>query len=174
MQAGATAGHVSCGAARRRWRSPAFRPAISPLPRAPRASAGWILQALASVLSAANATRPLQIRVDHQPETVDFPIVTLDEPDLLAPKFHISREAGSRGSTPATPCPVTRSSALRPAVSKVGHRPISRRSQAAVDEDALRFDSSHCWIWLRGAAPTFWATGCPSLNSSIVGIPRTP
>src|SRR3954471_1780260 len=23
---------------------------------------------------------PLQVRVDHQPETVDFPIVTLDEP----------------------------------------------------------------------------------------------
>jgi hypothetical protein len=32
---------------------------------------------------------PLQIRVDHQPETVDFPIVTLDAPDTVAPEFHI-------------------------------------------------------------------------------------
>ena len=32
---------------------------------------------------------PLQVMVDHQPETVDFPIVTLDEPDRVAPEFHI-------------------------------------------------------------------------------------
>jgi hypothetical protein len=32
---------------------------------------------------------PLQVRVDHQPETVDFPIVTLDEPDGIRPEFHI-------------------------------------------------------------------------------------
>jgi hypothetical protein len=32
---------------------------------------------------------PLQIRVDHQPETIDFPIVTLDEPTSLSPGFHI-------------------------------------------------------------------------------------
>jgi hypothetical protein len=31
----------------------------------------------------------LLVRVDHQPETVDFPVVTLDEPDSLAPGFHI-------------------------------------------------------------------------------------
>lgn len=37
-----------------------------------------------------------------------------------------------------------------------------------------RLPSSHCWIWLRGAAPTFCAIGWPSLNSSIVGMPRTP
>jgi hypothetical protein len=32
---------------------------------------------------------PLRVAVDHQPETVDFPIVTLDEPDDVRPEFHI-------------------------------------------------------------------------------------
>jgi hypothetical protein len=32
---------------------------------------------------------PLQVRVDHQPETVDFPLVTLDEPEAIKPEFHI-------------------------------------------------------------------------------------
>ena len=32
---------------------------------------------------------PLQVRVIHQPETVDLPVVTLDDPDALAPEFHI-------------------------------------------------------------------------------------
>ena len=32
---------------------------------------------------------PLTIRVDHQPETVDFPIATLDAPEAVAPGFHI-------------------------------------------------------------------------------------
>jgi hypothetical protein len=32
---------------------------------------------------------PLQVQVDHQPETIDFPIATLDEPDTIAPEFHI-------------------------------------------------------------------------------------
>ena len=32
---------------------------------------------------------PLQVRVDHQPETVDFPVATLDAPDAIAPEFHI-------------------------------------------------------------------------------------
>jgi hypothetical protein len=32
---------------------------------------------------------PLQVRVDHQPETVDFPIATLDDPDSIEPAFHI-------------------------------------------------------------------------------------
>ena len=36
-----------------------------------------------------NCGSPLQVRVDHQPETVDFPIVSLDEPDAVAPEFHI-------------------------------------------------------------------------------------
>ena len=31
----------------------------------------------------------LQVRVDHQPETVDFPVATLDDPDAAAPEFHI-------------------------------------------------------------------------------------
>ena len=32
---------------------------------------------------------PLQVRVAHQPETVDFPIATLDDPGAVAPEFHI-------------------------------------------------------------------------------------
>ena len=32
---------------------------------------------------------PLYVRVDHQPDTVDFSIVTLDDPNAVAPEFHI-------------------------------------------------------------------------------------
>ena len=32
---------------------------------------------------------PLLVAVDHQPETVDFPIAALDDPDVVAPGFHI-------------------------------------------------------------------------------------
>ena len=32
---------------------------------------------------------PLLMKVDHQPETVDFSVATLDEPEAIAPGFHI-------------------------------------------------------------------------------------
>ncbi|WP_129792491.1 GFA family protein [Sphingosinicella sp. CPCC 101087] len=32
---------------------------------------------------------PILMRVDHQPETVDFSIATLDDPDAVPPGFHI-------------------------------------------------------------------------------------
>lgn len=32
---------------------------------------------------------PLYVHVDHQPDTVDFSIVTLDDPGTIAPEFHI-------------------------------------------------------------------------------------
>ena len=32
---------------------------------------------------------PLQMQVTHQPETIDFPIVTLDDPEAVRPEFHI-------------------------------------------------------------------------------------
>ena len=32
---------------------------------------------------------PFTMKVNHQPETVDFSIATLDEPDRVAPDFHI-------------------------------------------------------------------------------------
>ena len=32
---------------------------------------------------------PFLMQVNHQPETVDFSVTTLDEPDLLVPGFHI-------------------------------------------------------------------------------------
>jgi hypothetical protein len=31
----------------------------------------------------------LTMRVDHQPETVDFTVITLDEPGKIPPEFHI-------------------------------------------------------------------------------------
>ena len=32
---------------------------------------------------------PLRVQVAHQPETIDFPIVTLDQPNGVRPEFHI-------------------------------------------------------------------------------------
>lgn len=32
---------------------------------------------------------PLKVEVDHQPETVDFPVMTLDDPESVPPEFHI-------------------------------------------------------------------------------------
>jgi hypothetical protein len=32
---------------------------------------------------------PLLMRVDHQPETADFSVATLDQPESIAPGFHI-------------------------------------------------------------------------------------
>jgi hypothetical protein len=32
---------------------------------------------------------PIAMRVDHQPDTIDFSIATLDRPELVAPGFHI-------------------------------------------------------------------------------------
>ena len=34
---------------------------------------------------------PFLMEVDHQPETVDFSVATLDEPDRVEPGFHIFR-----------------------------------------------------------------------------------
>ena len=40
-------------------------------------------------LSCGKCGTPLAMRVDHQPETVDFSIATLDEPGRIEPQFHI-------------------------------------------------------------------------------------
>ncbi len=32
---------------------------------------------------------PIAMQVDHQPETIDFSVTTLDDPDAVAPGFHI-------------------------------------------------------------------------------------
>ena len=39
---------------------------------------------------------PLVMKVDHQPETVDFAVATLDDPDSVAPGFHIFRASRIR------------------------------------------------------------------------------
>jgi len=36
---------------------------------------------------------PIAMEVDHQPETIDFSVATLDEPDAVAPGFHIFYES---------------------------------------------------------------------------------
>jgi hypothetical protein len=36
---------------------------------------------------------PFTMEVDHQPETVDFSVATLDAPDRVAPGFHIFWES---------------------------------------------------------------------------------
>lgn len=36
---------------------------------------------------------PLTVRVDYQPDTIDVPVATLDEPDRVAPGFHIFRSS---------------------------------------------------------------------------------
>lgn len=35
----------------------------------------------------------LTMKVDHQPDTIDFAVATLDEPDAVAPGFHIFTES---------------------------------------------------------------------------------
>ena len=36
---------------------------------------------------------PFLMQVDHQPETIDFSLATLDEPETIAPGFHIFWES---------------------------------------------------------------------------------
>lgn len=36
-----------------------------------------------------NCGTPLLMKVDHQPETVDFSVATLDDAEVIAPRFHI-------------------------------------------------------------------------------------
>ena len=36
---------------------------------------------------------PLTIQVDYQPETIDFTVASLDDPDPVAPGFHIFRSS---------------------------------------------------------------------------------
>ena len=57
---------------------------------------------------------PLMVKVDHQPETVDFPAVTLDDPAIAAPEFHIFWRSRSAGSIQATTCPGTTGSGPAP------------------------------------------------------------
>jgi hypothetical protein len=36
---------------------------------------------------------PFLMKVDHQPQTVDFSVATLDSPEAIAPEFHISSKS---------------------------------------------------------------------------------
>ena len=42
-------------------------------------------------LFCADCGTPLLMQVDHQPETIDFSVATLDDPGAVAPGFHIFR-----------------------------------------------------------------------------------
>jgi hypothetical protein len=50
----------------------------------------WIRSSsFASRAFCADCGSALQVRADFQPDTVDIPITTLDEPDGVKPRFHI-------------------------------------------------------------------------------------
>src|SRR3712207_5287072 len=55
---------------------------------------------------------PFTMEVDHQPETVDFSVATLDEPDRVAPGFHIFWSSRIRWFEPGDELP--RHSRFRP------------------------------------------------------------
>jgi hypothetical protein len=48
---------------------------------------------------------PLYMMVDHQPETVDFSIPTLDRPDVIRPEFHIFYGSRIEWAEPADDLP---------------------------------------------------------------------
>jgi hypothetical protein len=48
---------------------------------------------------------PFLMRVDHQPETLDFSVATLDEPETIAPAYHIFWESRIRWFDPGDNLP---------------------------------------------------------------------
>ena len=48
---------------------------------------------------------PLQVQVNYQPETVDFPITTLDDPSVAEPEFHIFWASRVRWFNPSDDLP---------------------------------------------------------------------
>jgi hypothetical protein len=48
---------------------------------------------------------PFLMRVDHQPETVDFSVATLDDPEAIAPAFHIFWDSRIRWFEPGDDLP---------------------------------------------------------------------
>jgi hypothetical protein len=68
---------------------------------------------------------PLHVRVDHQPETVDFSIATLDDPNAVAPEFHIFWGSKVGWFNPETTCQSTTSSGLTPVASRAPNRPTT-------------------------------------------------
>jgi hypothetical protein len=48
---------------------------------------------------------PLYMRVDHEPETLDFSVATLDAPDAVRPEFHIFWDSRIRWAEPADDLP---------------------------------------------------------------------
>jgi len=50
---------------------------------------------------------PFLMQVDHQPETVDFSVATMDEPGAVAPGFHIFWASRLNWFDPGPICPGT-------------------------------------------------------------------
>jgi hypothetical protein len=61
---------------------------------------------------------PLLMKVDHQPETVDFSVATLDHPEAVAPGFHIFWESRIAWTEPGDALP--RHEKFRPATRGLG------------------------------------------------------
>jgi hypothetical protein len=114
------------------------------------------------------------MQVDHQPDTIGFTVVTLDEPDALTPGLHISGVSWVAWFGPADGLP--RHDPLADARGVEGTDPqgYSSHGNAGVHITAQSSFSSQDWSWLFGAAPILVAAGSPFLNRIMVGIPRTP
>jgi hypothetical protein len=48
---------------------------------------------------------PLYVTVDHQPETLDFSVVTLDDPEAFPPEYHIFWSSRIRWFNPSDDLP---------------------------------------------------------------------
>jgi hypothetical protein len=72
----------------------------------------------------ADCGTPLAMRVDYEPESIDVAVVTLDEPSLVAPQFHIWTESAAEWF--ATDDDLRRFPRARP-----GHEPHTRESDEA-------------------------------------------
>ena len=92
----------------RRWSSPVFPTATSSGPSGADKVKSVPSSGFGHREFCGECGTPFLMKVDHQPETVDFSVATLDEPSAVAPGFHIfwgskvggsSRRTISRGMT---------------------------------------------------------------------------
>ena len=140
--------------------------------RARRAAAGASRATSGIACPAATCGTPLAMRVDHQPETVDFSIATLDDPGRDRARLpHLLGKQGGvvrAGRRSAAPCAVqarhARARRDRTAGDVRVGASVGRRARSSRDASVSNSPSSHCWMFERGAAPTFCATGCATLE----------
>ena len=103
-----------------------------------------ILRTSAIANSAASAERQFLMSVDHQPESVDFSVVTLDAPERFEPGFHIFWASKVGWFEPKDDLP--RHERFRPNTRGLeGTEPPGVLTRgASLDCDPSRLLSSHC------------------------------